>query len=133
MNVLFGEIERGLNVGEEIEQIVASSLQGASHAPCKLFERLFQLVARAGLDDGVDGFGASQIEFAGQKSSECELARLGSAAAGLEKLSNQQLHQRRAREHVNLGEILSGVAVRCGPEIHVRWERSQIRQPQMSR
>ena len=132
-DVFVGEIQPGLDIGEEVEQVVAQLLQRASHAAGELFERLLQLIARAGFDDGVNGLGASQIELAGQEGSQRELAGLGGAAAGLQQLRDQQLHQRRAGERVNLGDILSGVAVRRGPEVHVRRQRSQIRQSQMTR
>src|SRR5579875_1367520 len=81
----------------------------------------------------MDSFGAGQIELAGQESTQGELAGLGGAATRLQELSDQQFHKGWTREQMNFGEVLPRITMRRGPEVDVRWDRSQVRQTQVPR
>ena len=81
-NVLIGKIERGFDIGEQVEQIVAQQGERLGHAAGKLLERLRQFAARVCLDDAEHRLRAGQIELAGQEGAQREFAPLSGPCAG---------------------------------------------------
>src|SRR5262249_29238336 len=72
-DVLFGEIEPGLDVREKVQQVFTQLLQWKRDAARQLRERLPQLVLIVGFDHAQDGLGARQVELAGEKCPKREL------------------------------------------------------------
>src|SRR5207249_638473 len=103
-NILYREVEPSLNVGEQIQQIVAQLLKGTGHAAGELFQCLTQLVSIASLDDAEHRFRLRQVELAREKCPHGEFARLSGPATGREALRDQEIDQRRRRDQVQLDE-----------------------------
>ena len=76
-----GEIKSRFDISQEIEQIVPQQLERPGDAARELGERLFELVATAGFNDGEYRFRTGQIELPSQERAEGEFSRLGSPRA----------------------------------------------------
>ena len=111
-NVLVGEVQRGLHVGQQVQQVLAQPLQRTRQAAGQLDQRPFQLALVAGLDDGLHRLGPRQVELAGQKRPHGEFARPRGASAGSQQRRRQEIEQRRTGERVNFDDVLAGVRVR---------------------
>ena len=85
VNVLVGEIEGGLHVGEQVQQIFAQSLQGTGEAAGQLDQGLFQLAFVVGFHDRLHRLGPRQVQLAGQERPQRELPRPRGAGAGLQQ------------------------------------------------
>ncbi len=116
LKVFVGEIEAGFDVGKQVEQVVAQGFQGPADAAGELSEGLLEFIAAAGLDDGEDGFGASEVEFSGEEGAQGELAGLGRARTGFEEFGDQQVNKGRGGDGVHFDEVLAGVGSRLRPD-----------------
>ena len=88
LDVLLGKIQPCLDVGKQVQKIIAQFLQRPSHAAGKLRESLPQFAAIPGLDHGQHRFGLGQLELAGQKCPHGELARLRRPRTRVQQLPN---------------------------------------------
>jgi hypothetical protein len=80
---------------------------------------LLQLVPVSRLDDAQNRLRLRQIELAGEKGPHRELARLRGAGASAQAFRNQQVHERRTAERVNLDDVLPRVRARRRPEMEL--------------
>ena len=130
--ILVGEIETGLDVGGQIEQVVAQPMQRACQSAGKLAQGGVEGGGAIGVDHAQHRFGLGQVDSPGQERPQRELARPGQSGAGGADGPQQHLHQRRRTDRVNLDDRLAGVAA-PGPGIHVAGHgRVKLRQTQRS-
>ena len=121
--LLIGEVEGRLDVGEQVEQIVAQLVQRLRQASRQLHESLLEFVAITGLDDAKHGFRAGQIELAGQERAHREFARLGSPRPGIQALGDQDIQNRLTGNRVHFDNIVAGIGARPSEKIEVRRDR----------
>jgi hypothetical protein len=95
LDVLVGEVQRRLHVGQQVQQVVAQPLQRPGDAARQLRQRAPQVGVGAGLDHRQDGLRAGQVLLAGEERPQGELAGPGRSGAGGEQVGDQPLDQRR--------------------------------------
>ena len=79
-NVLVGEIQGGLHVGQQVQQVFAQPLQGTGEAAGQLDQGPFQLAFVVGFHDRLHRLGPRQVQLAGQERPQRELPRPRGAA-----------------------------------------------------
>ncbi len=122
-NVLVGEIEAGFHVGEQVQQIVAQLVQRLGHAaPPTGGARLLQSSAR--LPASITPSTASARVRSSLPARNARIVnspgcRVSLAAPAFNNSAISSSSSGGAGERVQLGDVLTGVAVRSGPEIQV--------------
>ena len=74
--VFFGEIEIGLQVGQQVEQFVAKLVERPSQPAGELRQGRAELSGIGGVDDAQNGFRLGEVDASGEKGAEGELAGL---------------------------------------------------------
>ena len=120
LDVLVREVERGFEVGEQVQEVVAKGRERSGDAARQLREREPEVRVGPGRDDGVDRLGLRQVLLAGEEGAQRELARLGRPGAGAQKIGDEPFDQRRRADGVQFREVLPGVRPRAGEEVERR-------------
>src|SRR6516225_10069034 len=82
LDIFFDKIEAGLELSEQVEQVSAQAMQRRGQSAGKLAEGRSQLIGHLSVDYSEHRFGLGQVEPAGKKRAERELARLCQSRAG---------------------------------------------------
>ena len=82
LNLFLGKIEAGFQLGEQIEQLAPQMCSGPARPPASCSSAL-QLRVSGSIDHAQHGFGLREIDPAGQKSPQRELAGPRGAGAAL--------------------------------------------------
>ena len=115
--VLVGEIEPGLEVAEQVQQGVAEPVQRPGQPAGQLRQGDVEFVRVGGVDHAEHGFGLRQVDPAGEKRPQRELARLGQSRPGRAALTHDGLQQRRRADRVQFGDRPARVAATGRPEV----------------
>src|SRR5262249_58166909 len=74
LQVLVAEVEARLDIGEQVEQVLAQLLEGPRHSARQLRPGLFQLTPAAGLDHAQHRLRSRQVELAREETAQGKLA-----------------------------------------------------------
>ena len=96
LDLFIGEVECGLGVGQEVQQIVAECVQRLRDPAGQLRQGVLQIGIGAGLDDRMHGFGLRQVELAGQERPQGEFPWPRGPRAGVQQGTHQEVKERRA-------------------------------------
>ena len=103
---------------------------GPDRPPASCCEGRVELGRVRGVDDAQHRLGPRQVDPAGEERAQGELARLGLPRASRQAVGQDQAHQRRRADQVDLGHVLAGVGPRRRPEgEHRRARAAAGRQP----
>ena len=97
-DILLDEVKGRLDVGEQVEQIVAEPFQRSGHAAGQLLEGSGQLGTIAGFKDCQDRFGAREVKLAGKERTQGKFAGLGRPSSGIHQVGDEDFDQGRTGE-----------------------------------
>ena len=95
LDVLIREIDRGFEVGEQAQEVVAQGRQRAGDSARQLRKGLPEVRVGPGRDDGIDRLGLRQVLLAGEEGAQRELARLGRPRTDAEQVGNEPFNEGR--------------------------------------
>jgi hypothetical protein len=112
---LIGEVDRRLDVGEQVEEIVADAAEGLSCAPRHPVEGDGEFGGRLRVDDRQHRLRLHEVEPAGEEAAERELAAAGEPGAASARLGDDRLDEGRAGGKLDLGQRAARRPGRPGP------------------
>ena len=119
-NVLVGEVEPRLDVGEQVEQVArAVRASGWATPPASWARACFNSSRPPASITARTASARVRSSLPARKARSVNSPGWAARAPASQKLADQQLDQRRARERVQLGHVLAGVGPRRGQNVEV--------------
>ena len=103
---LVGEVEVGLEMGQDVEQAVAEPHDRPGEAAGELLQGGVELRRGPRVDHAEHRLGPRQVDPAREEGAERELARLGLPGPSGQAVRQQQAQQRGGADRVDLGQRL---------------------------
>ena len=122
LDVLVGEVETGLEVREQFDQIGPQPGESPRKSSGQLPQRRLQFDVVLGVDHPQHGFGLDQVDPSGEEGSQGEFSgscRPDLFAFGGKQFFEQSLEHRWRPHRVDFGRGLPGVAATGGPEVEI--------------
>ncbi len=113
---LIGEVDAGFDEREEVGEGGGEAIGGFAELPVAELVGGGELGVAACGDERGDAFGFEEVEFAGAKGAEGELAGLGGSGAGVEGGLEDAFEERGVAGDLEFDGVVGGVAVGSGEE-----------------
>ena len=119
---LVREVERGFEVREEVEQVVAEGFERPCDAPASCASAV-QVRIGPRLNDRVNGLCLRKVFLPREERAERELARIGRSRAGGKKVCHKTLDEGGRADDVQFREVLARVRSWTGEKVERRGQR----------